>query len=270
MKPEGDGPFPAIVMLHDCSGLGPRSSGAPWRWADLLSGQGYVVILPDSFSDRGFPGGVCTAAPETPADTLGATNPIERMYDAYAALAFLRAQPFVDGAHVGVMGGSHGGSSTLVAMVRPATEDGPLAREKRTGFVAGVALYPGCGLRYGTWSVKRELGNRGPAVSYDGVYRPIAPLLILVGEKDDWTPARDCEALAERSQAEGLPVELVVYPGAQHSFDSDRPVFFDPARRNVNAETGRGATTAGDADAWRDSIKRVTAFFARTLKGEGP
>ena len=31
MKPEGVGPFPAIVILHDCSGLGPRSSGAPDR-----------------------------------------------------------------------------------------------------------------------------------------------------------------------------------------------------------------------------------------------
>ena len=31
LKPEGPGPFPAVVILHDCSGLGPRSSGAPER-----------------------------------------------------------------------------------------------------------------------------------------------------------------------------------------------------------------------------------------------
>src|SRR4051812_30019843 len=36
LKPEGSGPFPAIVLLHDCSGLGPRSSGAPARWAKEL------------------------------------------------------------------------------------------------------------------------------------------------------------------------------------------------------------------------------------------
>ena len=62
-KPEGDGPFPAIVMLHDCSGLGPHSSGAPARWAQLLATQGYVVIMPDSFAPRGYPQGVCTAPP---------------------------------------------------------------------------------------------------------------------------------------------------------------------------------------------------------------
>src|SRR5215813_235710 len=33
LKPEGSGPFPAIVIMHDCSGLGPRSSGASDRWA---------------------------------------------------------------------------------------------------------------------------------------------------------------------------------------------------------------------------------------------
>ena len=60
LKPDGPGPFPAVVMLHDCSGLGPRSSGAPRRWARELVGRGYVVAIPDSFSTRGFPGGVCS------------------------------------------------------------------------------------------------------------------------------------------------------------------------------------------------------------------
>jgi dienelactone hydrolase len=32
-KPDGPGPFPAVVILHDCSGLSATSSGAPGRWA---------------------------------------------------------------------------------------------------------------------------------------------------------------------------------------------------------------------------------------------
>src|SRR5208283_3432642 len=44
IKPDGDGPFPAVVIMHDCSGLAPgASSGAPTRWADELVRQGYVV-----------------------------------------------------------------------------------------------------------------------------------------------------------------------------------------------------------------------------------
>src|SRR2546426_9879623 len=38
LKPDGPGPFPAIVMMHDCSGLGARSSGAPIRWGRELVG----------------------------------------------------------------------------------------------------------------------------------------------------------------------------------------------------------------------------------------
>ncbi|HVM80946.1 MAG TPA: dienelactone hydrolase family protein [Stellaceae bacterium] len=268
LKPDGSGPFPAIVMLHDCSGLGARSSGAPRRWADFLTQMGYVVILPDSFSTRGFPEGVCTAPLDTPVEQMRRTYPIQRMYDAYAALAYLRAQPFVDGAHVGVMGGSHGGSSTLEAMVEPATAQGLLVAEKRKGFAAGIALYPGCGDRYGLWSVKRELGDHGPVLAYDGLYRPIGPLLILVGEKDDWTPARDCQALAERSHEAGLTVDIVVYAGARHSFDSAARVYFNPNRRNLNAPDRHGATTGGDPAAWADSKERIAAFFARTLKGK--
>ncbi len=53
LKPEGAGPFPAIIIAHGCSGLGQRSSGAPGRWGALLAGEGCGVIIPDSFTPRG-------------------------------------------------------------------------------------------------------------------------------------------------------------------------------------------------------------------------
>src|ERR1700722_3787089 len=59
-KPDGAGAFPAVVLLHDCSGLGPKSSYAPMRWTRELKAHGYVTIAADSFSTRGFPDGVCT------------------------------------------------------------------------------------------------------------------------------------------------------------------------------------------------------------------
>jgi dienelactone hydrolase len=265
LKPPGDGPFAAVVVLHDCSGLGARSSGAPLRWATLLAGQGYVAILPDSFSTRGFPEGVCTQ-PDESAPRLRRVAPIQRAFDAYAALAYVRSFPFVDGAHVGVIGGSHGGSATLAAMVTPASDRAPLVEERRYGFAAGVALYPGCASQYGTWAVTHEFGDHGAVTAYSGVYRPIAPLLILVGERDDWTPAKPCQELAQRAQAAGYPVAIKVYPGAQHSFDSSAPTRYLPNRRNANSQTGRGATTGGDPVAWADAIKEVTAFFAKALK----
>ena len=240
-KPEGPGPFPAVVILHDCSGVGPRSSGAPARWARELGAQGYVTLIPDSFTTRGHPDGVCTDA----SPSRGEVAPSRRVRDAYAALARVRALPYVDGRRVGLMGGSHGGSTTLASMAAPEHAWDLLAREKRAGFAAAVALYPGCGT---------------------GTYRPVAPVLILIGEKDDWTPAAPCVKLAASTRATEHPVAITVYPGAHHSFDSDRPVRFVAARVNGNAPGGRGATTGGDAAAWADSIRRVTAFFGAHLK----
>src|SRR5207237_5011317 len=112
MKPDGAGPFPAVVLLHDCSGLGPRSSHAPARWAAEFVKQGYVVAIPDSFTTRGFPNGVCT----DPSPTRNLVAPFQRVADANEALAYLRALPYVDGTRVGLMGGSHGGATTLSTM----------------------------------------------------------------------------------------------------------------------------------------------------------
>ena len=261
IKPDGDGPFPAVVIVHDCSGLGPRSSGGPARWADALVAWGYVVVIPDSFTPRGFADGVCLI----PGGARGDTGPYTRAHDAYAALAALRALPYVDGRRIGLMGGSHGGSTTLATMLAPANERDPLADAKRQGFAAAVALYPGCGARYGSWSVTRA-DRTGPVTGYSGVYRPLAPLLILIGDKDDWTPAEPCSRMVEAGRSAGLPLELVVYPGAYHGFDSNNPVRYDGRRNNPNSPSGRGATTGGDPAAWADAARRVRAFFELHLK----
>lgn len=263
LKPDGDGPFPAIVMLHDCSGLGARSSGAPLRWGNLLAGEGYVVIIPDSFTPRGYGDGVCTISPMARTDTV---NPQPRAVDAYAALAFLRRQAYVGRQPVGVMGGSHGGATTLAVDAAGNAASAAVAADPHSGFAAAIALYPGCGARFGGWNVRRSGGTMGPVTEYFGVYQPLAPLLILVGEKDDWTPARDCQALAERAQQAGYAVTTKIYPGAWHSFDSANPVRYVDSRRNLNKPDGHGATTGGDAAAWADSIVQVKTFFARYLR----
>jgi dienelactone hydrolase len=264
LKPDGAGPFPAIVILHDCSGLGSYSSGSPGRWGSLLAGQGYVVLIPDSFLPRGFPDGVCTAPPGPQMIKVG---PGARAVDAYAALAYLRALPFVDGRHVGVMGGSHGGSSTLATLVKPG--EPMLAQQRSQGFAGGIALYPGCGASYGPqWRVTRQANHRGPVTDFVGTYEPLAPLLILIGEADDWTPAEHCRVLAERSAAAGYPVRIKIYPGASHSFDSANPRRYIDNRNNANKPEGHGATTGGNPDSWADAVTEVKSFFAARLKGQ--
>jgi dienelactone hydrolase len=252
-KPAGNGPFPAVVILHDCSGLGPRSSGAPWRWASELTARGYVSIWPDSFVSRGRTRGVCTDA------TPPRVTPQQRSDDAYDALKYLQSLPFVDPRRVAVMGGSHGGSATLATIV-----DTPHnAARGNPGFVAAIALYPNCGRSLGGWSVERKQERGKQVAAYSGAFKPLAPLLILIGELDDWTPAEPCRRLAEAAQSAGYPVTAKIYPGAHHSFDSLGPVRYVGERINANSPTGRGATTAGHAEAWADAILQVERFLAQ-------
>jgi dienelactone hydrolase len=131
------------------------------------------------------------------------------------------------------------------------------------GFAAAVALYPSCGIRYGSW---RPVLQKGGSRNYLGVYEVNAPLLILIGELDDWTPMEPCQRLAEIAEQAGFPVSIKVYPGAHHAFDSNASVNFNPERVNVNSPTGRGATVGGDPKAWADSIREVDRFFALHLK----
>jgi dienelactone hydrolase len=258
--PAGKGPFPAVVILHDCSGLGPKSSGGPWRWATQLTPKGYVTIWPDSFSTRGHADGVCTDA-SPPIVSFA-----QRADDAYAALVHLQTLPNVDARRIAVMGGSHGGSSTLATIVDTA------ANSKRNAprLAAAIALYPGCGRSIGDWSVERARDARHKITGYSGVFRPLAPLLILTGELDDWTPAEPCRRMAAASRQAGHPVEITVYPGAHHAFDSRAPVRFVAERRNQNSPSGRGATTGGNAQAWADAITRVEEFLGKHLAATNP
>jgi dienelactone hydrolase len=109
--------------------------------------------------------------------------------DAYGALGFLAGQPFVDARRIAAVGFSQGADTALKVAAAPAAAPG--------AFKASAAFYPPC-------------ANEADAAL-------AIPTLILVGGKDDVTPAADCAALAKR-QAPGM-VKLVIYPGAAHAFD---------------------------------------------------
>ena len=260
-KPLGTGPFPAVVVLHDCAGAGPHGSGMGDRWTRELVQQGYVVIQPDSFSSRGFEHGVCHIPVKDRKDLRDRTT---RVKDALGALAYLRTLPYVDGRHIGVMGGSHGGSATLGVI---AAQDKLVGAGQ--GFTAGIALYPGCEGGWGQGVGVKRTPRKGPGphvYSHAGPFNPGAPLLILAGEQDDWTPAGFCRELTEASKNASFPIRLKVYPEAHHSFDSPRPIAYRRQRVNPYAEDGWGATTGGNAEARANAEIQVRDFFAATLR----
>ena len=181
-RPDGAGPFPAIVGLHGCAGMHHATKK---KLTDQLVARGYVVLLVDSYATRGIDH-ACTS------DAY--VTFFKRRPDAYGALVFLLRQTFVDPQRVAVVGFSAGAWVTLSVTEPNAFEhfDPPNLR-----FRAAAAFYPPC---------------RGAAA------RPGIPTLIFIGALDDWTPAADCTNKIASWGNAGPPVELIVYPGAYHGF----------------------------------------------------
>lgn len=236
LRPDGPGPFPAVVWLHSCAGL-VRGANHVRDWTRRLVGMGYVVALPDSFSARGHPSGVCGYGMRVPPDV--------RAQDAYATVRHLESLPYVVADRIGVIGYSHGGWTVLAAMDQQTAAQAKPAAQAQHGFAAAIAFYPDC--TTGGWI---------------RVYRTTAPLLILAGNLDDWTPSAPCQLLADRTQRQGQPVSIKIYPEAHHSFDG-----YAPVRHVPEARQGRGATIGGNPAAREDSIRQVEVFFGQHLKG---
>lgn len=241
-KPAGAAPFPAVVMFHGCAGaLSVKTGRITSRFtnmAHLLNEMGYAVLIVDSFNPRGV-SQICT----TPLADRDIKNR-HRIRDAYGALQYLNSRPDIVTDKIGAIGFSHGGSGALSAM------DATSEAYKRSGqqFAAAVALYPGCG-----WQSRKR-----PEFSAYG------PLLILAGEKDDWTPVAPCRDLTTRSQQRNEPVELIVYEGAYHAFDSENEVY---VRKNVpNGVNGQAGVHVGANLAAREAAyKRIREFFREHL-----
>ena len=106
-KPQGDGPFPAVVLLTG-SGAQDRDETIldhkPFAvWADALTRRGVAVLR---YDDRGVGGSGGGSANETTADFAT---------DARAAMDYLRARPEIDGDRIGLIGHSEGGTAALIA-----------------------------------------------------------------------------------------------------------------------------------------------------------
>ncbi len=191
-KPPGDGPFPALVIVHSCGGL--RADILDWARAAVE--RGYVAFVIDSIGSRGLKS-VCI--PPAPVNLPRGTK------DAYQALAYLKKFAFVDRERVGLLGFSWGGMVGLLAS-SPAYAE-VLAPDAR--FAAVVSFYPLCHIPAGP--------NRA---AFDFVRSDYdRPLLVLMAGKDTEAPPADCLAPLQSLKDRGAPVEWHVYPDATHCFD---------------------------------------------------
>jgi dienelactone hydrolase len=244
-RPARAEPAPAVVMLHGCSGLGAaKGPFAIYRdWRDFFADKGYVTLMVDSTASRGF-GQTCTIAVKDETDRMWA----ERPSDAYAALAFLQSQPFVISDQIALIGWSQGGGVVLETI--PTHSLGRPNPPPAHDFAAAIAFYPGhC-------SDRLQAEHLGATIES---WTTSIPLLVLQGERDNWTPAKPCAAFLSGAQSRHAPVAFQIYPGAYHSFDApDMPIHNVESYRKGDWAPIEGTNETARADA-RDRVARFLA-----------
>lgn len=233
-KPDGNGPFPVVIALHDCGGLGGEGEALAPRyrdWAERLLRDGYAVLLPDSFGSR-------EVGPQCREKERKVLARRERVADITASHKWLVAQDWVARDRISLIGWAHGASAVLWA-VRPQLA----ARGTEPDYRSAIAFYPECRISARTgWSAR-------------------VPTLLLIGARDDIASPPLCRQMVDGARGRSALARIVVYPSAPHDFDrADLPLRALEGADPAAPERGHIGT---DADARADAQKRVAEWLAR-------
>jgi carboxymethylenebutenolidase len=178
-RPKGDGAFPPVLVI---AGNRITEEYIPNTCA-ALAVAGFVGLAPDVFHP--LPEGARTREEMTRA--LAEHTESDVIQDVQAGADYLRTQSFVKAGGIGVLGFCFGGRMALLLAARSREVD------------AVVAFHPGV-------TIARDLS------------RLAAPVQIHHGTADRSVDVAKSRQLADELKAEGKPVELLVYDGADHGF----------------------------------------------------
>ena len=234
-KPDGDGPFPVVIALHGCGGLGGHSEPVLLRyrdWADQLLKAGHAVLLPDSYGSREL-------GPQCRVKERRVLARRERVADITASRQWLAQQPWAARDRISLMGWANGASALLWA-VRPQLS----SRGTEPDFRSAIAFYPDCRISSGLgWSAR-------------------VPTLLLIGAKDDVSSPSACRQMVEGARGRSALTRIEIYPGASHDFDrANLPLHAIGA--NADAALPERGHIGTDAEARSDSQQRVAEWLAR-------
>lgn len=236
-------PLPGVVFNH--GGVDGVPKPLMMRAAQLAE-SGYIVLAPSYRGEDGSEGEIEVAAGEVD--------------DALNAVAVLRALPEADPKRMAMVGTSHGGIITLLAIERDHSLSAAVCAYGVTNTFtwykylveSGQDVTDPLSLKvYGRGPEDKPEAFRSRAPALDA-YKISTPLLLLYGEKDATVPPSQGGELAAALDESSIPYTFKIVPDVGHGL-----LFFtDPARRSA-LEIKRST------EAWNT----LTTFLARHLKG---
>lgn len=176
----------AMVIMHASAGV----TESEYAWAQFFNDMGMATFVVDSFTPRGISR---TVEDQTLLNFAASTA------DALKALALLATDPLIDAKRIGVIGFSRGGNAALnasfVKMRAAVIQDD-------SQFAAHFIFYASCS------EYAKTTG---------------APLRIFFGSKDSYNTVAACQNNVAALKSTGADVEMTVYDGARHGFDTAAP-----------------------------------------------
>jgi carboxymethylenebutenolidase len=178
--PEGKGPFPGILVIHEYWGL------VDWvkDQASKLADQGYVALAVDLYR------GKVTTSPDEAHELMRGLPEDRARRDLKAAFEFLKSQSNVKKDRIGSIGWCMGGGYSLdVALDEPT-------------LTADVINY----------------GHL--AVDPDSLRKINASILGIFGAQDRGIPPDDVRKFESQLKQMGKKIEIMIYPDAGHGFEN--------------------------------------------------
>jgi carboxymethylenebutenolidase len=181
--PQGDGKYPAVIVIHENRGLNDHTRDVARRFAAV----GFVALAPDLLSRKG--GTASMASPDKAREAIGTVTPAEAQADLQAGLVYLNQHPKVQPGKLASVGFCWGGARSFLL----ATESDLLK--------AAVVFY----------------GSAPPA---EQLAHLRCPVLGLYGQTDERITSQVLK-VAEAIKNAGKSFEYKIYPGAGHAFFND-------------------------------------------------
>ena len=198
-KPEGNSPFPAIVMNHGSEQFPKSGRGIVEPYVE----RGYVVFFPHrrgqgySSSQSDYIMDSINREPAATIDKKFVELQETHLEDTIAAISYLKQIPYVDKNRIIVVGASFGGIQAV------------LATEKQLGIAASIAFAPAAM----AWCSLPLLRSR----LIKAVRSATVPIMLIQAENDyDLTPTKTMAAELEKANK---PHKLLIFPpfGTTHA-----------------------------------------------------
>lgn len=201
IMPDGNGPFPAVIILHTSGGI----SGAELDYGKELAKKGYASLIPHYVEARGGVYPYLLASHTDEAE--------ETLADLLDGLDYLKRNPKIDKDRLGAVGFSMGGYWAMVLAAQAKVQ-------------AGVSYY---GVLPVAWK------NSNIRYKFEDIFNEkSSPVLILHGSNDMTQRVAGAEKLADLLDQKKVPYEKHIYPYAGHEFERVRGYNYSAAQDSWN------------------------------------